>query len=138
MNGQVPCSAVLDDATATTLRGSAVDDAMCDWLDGSTLIAFLTRDTAASRGMSVGIRSNVLWPASVSKANCNQAASKCATAQSLSVNADFPCDTAATSEVELCVVPTALIQAPAQIDSCPGTGLELDASRSSGGGVRSL
>ena len=64
--------------------------------------------------------------------------SKCALSQSVTVDVDYPCDVATTSERELCAQPTALIQAPTQIDSCPGTGLTLDASRSSGGGVRRL
>ena len=56
----------------------------------------------------------------------------------MTVDTQLPCDQRATLRLELCVVPTALIQAPNEIDSCPGTSVTLDASRSSGGGVRPL
>ena len=47
----------------------------------------------------------------------------------LVVDADFPCDTRATDERELCIQPTALIQAPTVISSCPGTTITLDGTR---------
>ena len=56
----------------------------------------------------------------------------------MTVDASLPCDRRATTVRELCVMPTALIQAPNEIDSCPGASVVLDASRSSGGGVRPL
>ena len=41
-------------------------------------------------------------------------------------------------ERELCVEPTAVIQAPTELGSCQGSQLQLDGSRSTGGGVRPL
>jgi len=110
---------------------------MCDWVDESTLIAFLQMGTAASPGMRVGIRPNVLWPQGLA-GNCSVSESMCAAAQSVYVDTDFPCDVATTNERELCMAPTALVQAPAVISSCPGTSVDLDGSRSSGAAARPL
>ena len=54
------------------------------------------------------------------------------------VDEDYPCDTVATEERELCLVPEALIQAPTALDSCAGTKLALDGTRSAGGGIKPL
>jgi hypothetical protein len=137
MNGLGPCSMVLDDATSMQLRGSALADALCDWVDDSTMFAQLTLYTNASAGMRVGVRANVLWPRSYT-GSCNEPDSKCTPAQALDVDAFFPCDRRDTTARDACVTPTALVQAPNEISSCPGTSLTLDATRSSGGGVRPL
>ena len=138
MNGLGQCDTVLDDATSATLRGSASAPAQCDWSDASTLIAFLTKDTAAGAGMTITTRSNTLWPLGY-RGGCGGEGSMCAVSDTISVDAYFPCDTQATpDDLESCITPTALIQAPTEIDSCPGTSFTLDASRSTGGGVRPL
>lgn len=80
MNGIGPCSAVLDDATSSALRGGAAAEAQCDWSDDSTLVAFLTMDTAAVGGMTVGIRSDVVWPKEYSAGCGPTAQSMCARA----------------------------------------------------------
>ena len=137
MNGMGACSAVLDEETTTILQGSGTAQPLCDWNDGSTLVAFLTKDSAAGAGMAVTTRSDVLWPLGYT-APCGAADSMCAPSQSYIVDAYFPCDTRETDNIEACITPTALIQAPTEIDSCPGTSFTLDASRSTGGGVRPL
>ena len=143
----------------------------CDWLDDSTLVAFLSLSTGATAGMTVAIRSNVLcrgshkcsasisylhalsarmnpaycvcvlaqvlWPRGY-EGSCADSDSKCAPAQALTVGSLFPCDTRSTMERELCIEPTAVIQAPTELGSCPGSQLQLDGSRSTGGGVRPL
>lgn len=133
----MPCTTVLDDATAAQLRGSAESDALCDWLDDSSLFALLSSSTAAAASMAVTLRPNVLWPRGYT-GSCAGAHSKCAPAQTLAVDDLFPCDMATTPERELCVEPTAVIQAPMELGSCAGSGLLLDGSRSAGGGVRPL
>ena len=137
MNGVSPCRTVLDDATTAQLQGTSGTDAMCDWLDDSTLFAFLSASTAAAAGMTVTIRPKVLWPKDY-LGSCNDGDSKCADVQSLTVSSLFPCDSVVTPVREVCTQPTAVIQAPNEIASCPGTTLTLDASRSTGGGVRPL
>ena len=57
-------------------------------------------------------------------------------AQVMQVDPDFPCDVRATSERELCEQPVAVLQAPLEISSCPGSPLQLDGSRSSGSGIK--
>ena len=145
MNGVEPCTAVLDDATSAQLKGTAMAEADCYWTDDSTLVARLTAESLATGGMTIGLRPRVLWPKLwVYPGSCDLADSMCATGggavgSSIAVDPDFPCDTSQTAAArELCVVPSALIQAPNQIDSCPGTSVSLDATRSSGGGVRPL
>ncbi len=80
--------------------------------------------------MRVGIRTGVLWPrAWTYPGTCNVASSKCTGQLGAAfriVDADFPCDRRDTDTRELCITPTALIQAPSEIDSCPGTSLTLD------------
>lgn len=49
MNGVRACSTVLDHATASQLKGTAVDDASCYWADDSTLVARVS-DPIAPRG----------------------------------------------------------------------------------------
>ena len=140
MHGLASCAMILDADTAAALRGPSPSDALCHWTDDSTLVAYLTAATSAASGMRVGIRREVLWPREWEhyRGACREGGSKCALAASVSVSIDFPCDSAATAERELCVVPTALIQAPSVLDSCPGTSTTLDATRSSGGGVQPL
>ena len=137
MNGVTACRVVLDDATTAQLQGTSNSDAMCDWLDDSTLVAFLSASTAAAAGMTVTIRPKVLWPKDY-LGSCGDGDSKCADVQSLTVSSLFPCDIAGTPVHEVCIQPIAVIQAPNEIASCPGTTLTLDASHSTGGGVRPL
>ena len=137
MNGVGPCSQVLDDATAAQLRGWAASEALCDWTDGSNMFAQLTRDTNASAGMRVGLRPNVLWPRGY-MGSCGNVDSMCTVAEQMDVDAYFPCDRRDTTAREACVTPEALVQASRRISSCPGTALALDATRSTGGGVRPL
>ena len=111
---------------------------MCDWLDDSTVFALLSPSTAASGGMIITLRPDVLWPQGYQGSCDDSSDSKCAPVQSLQVNELFPCDVAATPVRELCIQPVASIQAPSVISSYPGTTLTLDASRSTGGGVRPL
>ena len=140
MNGIAPCSTVLDDATATTLKGTGTEDASCDWEDDYTLIALLASTTGANGGMRVNVRPNVLWPLGYDLPcdDVSAGISMCTQAVHLDVNADFPCDRRDTAEIEECVTPSAVLQAPTEIDSCAGTSLLLDATRSTGGGVRPL
>ena len=137
MNGMGACSAVLDEVTTTILQGSGTAPPKCDWVDDSTLVAFLTKDSSAGAGMAVTTRGDVLWPLGYA-APCVSVGSMCASSQTYVVDAYFPCDTRETDDIEACITPTALIQAPTEIDSCPGTSFALDASRSTGGGVRPL
>ena len=139
MNGIEPCSVVLDDQTSAQLRGSAAAEAKCAWADDSTLFVRLTLYTAAAPGMRIGIRSDVLWPKEWNyPGTCAGESSKCAKAAQVVVDADFPCDLRGTKERELCIQPIALIQAPTEISSCSGSTLNLDASRSSGSGIKPL
>ena len=144
MNGIGPCSSVLDDSTATQLKGTAAADASCYWKDDSTLVAQLTMESLATSGMAVGVRPNVLWPkAWPYPGSCYVVGSMCVVSggagSNIAVDKDFPCDTKQTPATrEQCIVPTALIQAPNEIDSCPGTSITLDATPSTGGGVRPL
>ena len=143
MNGVASCERVLDDTTVATLTGSASAPAKCYWQDDSTLLVQLTIYTAAAGGMTVGVRPGTLWPRAWDHpGTCDGVGSMCLLAdtpgRAMTVDTQLPCDQRATLRLELCVVPTALIQAPNEIDSCPGTSVTLDASRSSGGGVRPL
>lgn len=137
MNGLMPCRAVMDEVTVARLQGSGESDVLCDWLDGSSLVAFLSMSTAAAAGMTVSLKAHVLWPQNYG-GSCTDAHTKCAPAQHLTVDALFPCDQYMTAERELCAKPVATIQAPTELGSCPGSTLLLDASRSTGGGVRPL
>ena len=97
------------------------------WEDDSTLAVRLTHATAAAPGVRVGIKPGVLWPRVwAHPGTCHGARSKCTSADTIAaihVDGDFPCDVRETEQRELCVVPTALIQAPEKISSCPGTQL---------------
>mmetsp|Transcript_18113 Transcript_18113/g.57880 ORF Transcript_18113/g.57880 Transcript_18113/m.57880 type:complete len:154 (-) Transcript_18113:696-1157(-) len=138
MNGVMPCRTVLDDATAAQLRGTAESDAACYWLDDSTLVALLTVSSAAAPGMTLAVRPGVLSPMAYTCMSSGSADSLCASAQELTVSSLSPCDRATTEEVEQCTKPTAIIQAPTELSSCAQASLTLDASRSTGGGVRPL
>jgi hypothetical protein len=61
-NGNTPCNALFSDATAAQLRGAASAQADCGWDDDSTIVVFLTLDTAAAPGMLVKLRPSVIWP----------------------------------------------------------------------------
>ena len=134
MNGIAPCSMVLDAATSSQLKGSGPTDANCYWSSDNELVVQLTMYTAATGGMTVGIKRGVLWPAQWAyPGSCEVPNSQCVVpgtdGSSVVVDADFPCDTRATDERELCIQPTALIQAPTVISSCPGTTITLDGTR---------
>ena len=111
-----------------------------------SLVPQLTSDTLARAGMAVRVRSNVLWPKAwqpPSDGGCQAVGSMCtmsgASCSTTVVDVDFPCDTRSTPTTrERCIQPTALIQAPVEIDSCPGTSLTLDGTLSTGGGIRPL
>ena len=137
MNGLSDCSAVFDDFTTVQLRGGG-DAALCDWYDDSTLFVQLNMFTGAVGGMTVTLRPDAVWPKSwVHPGSCAGLDSMCASG-SFTVDIDFPCARVGAAERDICIKPTALIQAPTEIDSCPGSTLVLDASRSSGGGIRPL
>ena len=57
---------------------------------------------------------------------------------SVDIDTDFACDDPSTDETEQCEVPSIVVTAPEEISSCPGSSLKLDASRSSGGGIKPL
>ena len=139
MSGMSSCRRVLDDVTSDLLKGNSTSDALCGWLDDTTLFAQLNMLTAATGGMPVTLRSNVLWPKSWGyPGSCSGASSMCANSQSLTVDEFFPCDRLETVEVEACVVPVAVVQGPIQLSSCPGSSMLLDGSRSFGGGIKAL
>eukprot|EP00966_Prymnesium_polylepis_P218365 5054227-Prymnesium_polylepis.1 len=139
MNGQGDCSQIFSDATALALRGAAAAPAQCDWTDDSTLVAFLSMYTNAGPSMAITVRANVLWPrAWAYPGTCSGLENYCATAIAVTVDRDFPCDRRDTVEVEPCLVPTAVIQGPSELSSCPGTSVTLDASNSVGGGAKAL
>ena len=69
---------------------------------------------------------------------CDVPETMCAGAISITVDANYPCDTRDTAAVEACMQPQAIILAPTKISSCPGTQIRLDGSRSSGGGIKPL
>ena len=127
-------------ATVSILQGTSDQPPMCFWVDDATLVVYLTMFTDAAPGMEVAIRGNVLWPAACATcaATCDGPDSLCASPQAVLVDADYPCDRRDTRERELCNTPSALVQAPSEISSRPGTLLTLDASRSSGGGIKPL
>eukprot|EP00965_Chrysotila_dentata_P002476 80360-Pleurochrysis_carterae.AAC.1 len=150
MNGIGPCSTILDDATVATLQGSSTLEPNCQWVDDTQLKVYLTMFTAASAGMRVGLRPNVIWPrlwrypsdCGNNPCTCSSAGeSFCTDASEMLVDRDFPCDRQDTTELEYCIPPQALIQAPEEIGICPGTAMTLDASASTkapGAGIKPL
>jgi hypothetical protein len=137
----VSCSQIVSSQTAQQLNGEGGDEAQCGWPDRSTLVAYLTLRTQASSGMRVALLQSVIWPAEWNyPGSCNGAESKCSTAASstIYVPTDFPCDMRSTTQYEPCIQPGAVISAPSELSSCPGTSLTLDGSRSSGGGITGL
>ena len=142
------CSLVLDDATALKLAGpDNPEPASCDWLDGSTLVVYLSGYTAIEPGMEVKLRDGVIWPLAVESEglgaviDCDAEGnpSFCAMGVSMTLNKDFPCDRRATEdETELCTQPVAKITGASKIGVCPDTALKLDGSTSTGGGVAGL
>ena len=144
MVGDGPCSSVLDMATVTQLAGAAPRAPTCSWQDGLTLIVYLTVYTDAAPGMLVGIKRHVLWPRAWEHSieyisDCNAPGAMCAAGQNVTVGLTFPCDDAFTPEREQCIVPTAAINAPAEIASCMDTtSLTIDGSISYGSGIKPL
>lgn len=139
MNGVGLCTLIFDDRTVQELGGGALTSPLCEWTDGSTVKVQLNLYTAAAPGMTVGIRAGVLWPAAWPySGSCEVDDSMCAAAQSTTVDSNYPCDLRDTPDIESCVQPVALIQAPVSISSCPGTAIILDGSRSHGSGIKSL
>ena len=110
--------------------------------DDSTVTVYLTTYTYAAPGMAVSVRPYVLWPKLWALGgvygSCGLDDGMCNTHLSMDVDAYFPCNQRATAEREECVVPVAYIGGPTAISSCPGTALQLDGSRSSGGGIKPL
>eukprot|EP00965_Chrysotila_dentata_P018605 619519-Pleurochrysis_carterae.AAC.1 len=80
--------------------------------------------TAASAGMRLGLKANVIWPrlwrypsdCGGDPCSCSSVEeSFCSGALEMVVDRDFPCDRHDTAEVEYCILPQALIQAPDEI-----------------------
>ena len=143
MVGIQDCSTLLQDSTVAVLKGTSEDEPKCFWSDDSTMVAYLSMFTAAGPGMTVKIKPNVLWPKTWKyPGGCNVPESMCAGAGGekveMSVNPFFPCDRVDTAEREACIQPVALIQGPDKISSCPDTAMDLDGSRSTGGGIKAL
>lgn len=140
-NGNVPCERLLSDATAARLQGSSSESAQCGWSDDSTIQVFLRFDTDAAPGMVVTLRDNTIKPKYYT-GECapGQAGNKCnsGATSTMAVNDFFPCDLTSTEETELCIAPVAVLQAPTELSSCPGTSLTLDASQSYGSGIKPL
>lgn len=91
--------------------------------------------------MSITLRRDTIWPKSWSfPGSCAVTGSLCASGAgaTITVNRDFPCDQVSTTSIELCIQPVALIQGAARLSSCPGTGLQIDGSRSTGSGIKPL
>ena len=145
MNGMADCGRVLADETAAALQGTSEAPPQCYWDDDSTLVALLDSRTAAGPGMVVRLRDFVLWPklwmgGRATAQLCGGLDALCATsADAVVVDADFPCDTSATSAAaEACPQPQAVVRGAPELSSCKGADLSLDGSRSSGGGVKKL
>ena len=139
MNGRLPCSIVLSQATVATLKGTSPSDTLCEFIDDFTLMVYLDLYTSAAPGMTVTLNPNVVWPkAWAYPGTCAVPKSMCAGALSSIVSSNYPCDKRDTDEIEACVKPVALIQAPVKISSCPGTSVTLEGSRSTGGGIKPL
>jgi len=135
------CSLVLDDATTALLRGSSSESALCSWSDDLTIVAQLAISTAAAPGMNVTIKPYTLWPSTHTLASALAARpySLTLSSQSVVVSADFPCDDTTTMDVEACIQPSVIINAPVEISSCDeGTSFTLDGSDSEGGGAKPL
>ncbi|KAL1503534.1 hypothetical protein AB1Y20_012013 [Prymnesium parvum] len=141
INGRVSCGLLLDASTMRILRGSATYDPLCTWQSPTKLVAHLTVDTAAAPAMRIGFRPGVLWPAEWSyPGSCDGINAKCnteATSQ-LTVDQFFPCDIRSTSVVEQCIAPQVALQAPSEISFCPDATVRLDASHSTGSGIKPL
>ena len=130
MSGVEPCSTVLATHTVARIQGTSDTPPNCFWADGSTLVAYLTMFTNAGPGMEIVVKPNVLWPLTWSyPGSCHGVDSMCAGADgetvSMSVDEFFLCDRKFTDELETCVQPVSLIQAPEKLSSCPGTLIQL-------------
>ena len=142
MSGLAECSMILQPSTVATLKGTDTETPKCFWKDDSTLAVFLTTYTFAAPGMSVKILNSVLWPKLWSRGGqssaCEDDKSLCNVGLQMTVDAYFPCNLRSTAEREECATPVALIRGPTSISSCPQTSIQLDASQSSGGGIKAL
>lgn len=139
MNGQLPCSLVLSDATVAQVKGSSPQEPKCEWMDDSKMKVLLDLYTNAAPGMTVGLKKNVLWPkAWAYPGSCEVTNSMCSPELSVTVSTSYPCDIRDTPQVEACVKPIAYVQAPEKISSCPGTPITLVGSNSQGGGIKPL
>lgn len=101
----------------------------------------MTLKTNATAGMTVKLLKNLIWPKQWNyPGTCALSTNLCTTDEggTIKVKADFPCDQKATSVVEGCIQPEAVIQGTNLISSCPGTSVKLDASRSTGSGIKPL
>eukprot|EP00966_Prymnesium_polylepis_P084844 1964200-Prymnesium_polylepis.1 len=104
-----------------------------------TARAFLSMFTGAGPGVTIQVKDNVLWPKKWPyPGTCDGAESFCSKSVQRTVDRDFPCDRRDTSSIEPCLVPTAVVQGPTQLSSCPDTPATLDASNSEGGGAKAL
>ena len=138
VNGVVDCSALLDEATSLQLQGTSPNDALCYWYDDFTVVAQLNMFTNAAPGMTVTLKTGVIWPAQWAyPGSCDGEGSLCSNA-TFTVDPDDPCDQKMTAAVEACVQPSALIQAATEIPACSDMVLSLDASRSTGGGIKPM
>ena len=89
---------------------------------GRRALCVLPEKAMLSPGMTIGVQPNVLWPASWAyPGTCDVPETMCAGAISITVDANYPCDTRDTAAVEACMQPQAIILAPTKISSCPGT-----------------
>jgi len=149
MNGVEPCSRVLDAQTVARLQGDSPNAPDCVWTDDSTIEVLIDGLSGASAGMRVGLLPDVLWPkqweypsaCGSSPCGCGLISSGeayCNAAHALEVDTFKPCDLRATGELEECVRPTAVVRSPSQLSLCADSKLVLDASRSTGGGLRPL
>ena len=135
-NGLFDCALLLTPPSVARVRGSSPSAAMCDWLDDVTLTAQLSTYSTLLPGDALGIRERMLWPRGAP--GCETADGDLCANTSATISTDHPCDAPSSDDVERCVVPTAVIQAPLSISKCDDARLTLDGSFSTGGGTRSL
>ena len=138
-NGDVRCDQFLSIQTATQLRGTAPEPAICGWSDDSTIRAYLTIHTSAEPGMTVALRENAIRP-KYFHGLCTPGAidNMCNDKVNVTVDAFFPCNVPSADGRQECSPPVAVLLAPTVISVCEGTTLELDGTHSYGGGVKPL
>lgn len=127
LSGRFPCSVVLSPATSVLLRGAYDEPPQCYWANATLLVAELNHLTALGPGSAVALRENTIRPALATEPCPHD---YCATGGAV-IDADFPC-------LGACPQPVASLSGPLQISRCPGEALRLDASASTGGGIKAL